>query len=220
MDVDRPAGQPLAQFGGEHLHVAGQHHQVDVLRLHHLDQTLLGGRLAGRVHRQMDERDAVRLDQVGEVGVVGDDGRDVHVQGADPVPEEQVVQAVPELRDEDEHPVLLGRVDQVPAHVERLGHRGEAVVQALQGLQRVEGTELHPHEEGAGEVGGIVVVLLALQDVAAVLDQEAGHGVDDAGSVGARQGENELPAGGGRGRLSHARSVLVTLHPGQAPLLP
>jgi hypothetical protein len=61
----------------------------------------------------------------------------------------------------------------------------------LQGLQlvAVEAGEPDPHEEPPGL---LVAVLLARDDGAVMLNEEAGDGVHDTGAVLARQGEDEL----------------------------
>ena len=81
MLMTRPAG--AGEVVGEHLHVAREHHEVDVVLLHDLAQHLLGLRLGLGGHRDVVEGDAVRRHQRLEVTVVRDDGGDVHVEGPD-----------------------------------------------------------------------------------------------------------------------------------------
>ena len=196
----------------------------DLPGVHHLQQPPLGVRLRARRHRDVLEVDPVPLRQAVELGVIGDDHRDVDVQGADPVPEQQVVQAVAEPGHHQQHPVAVGHVPQVPGHPERRRHRDERLPQTGEG---VGGVELHPHEEAAA---GPLLELLALHDVAPVLDQEAGHGIDDPRPVGAGHGQHELAVGvahaghdGGRRRdTAHTHRRLrvgpdwVTCQPGHA----
>ena len=127
----------------------------------------------------------MRRRQVLEVGVVRHDDRDVDRQRADPLPEQQVVEAVPEAGDEDDGAGALVGVHQAPPHPERLGDADEPRRQALQRRHRVERAEVHAHEERALVVADVVVVLVAVEDVAAVLDEEARHRVDDPRPVGA-----------------------------------
>ena len=79
---------------------------------------------------------------------------------------------------------------QLPVHAEafgKFGHRG------MHGLQRQAGiaVEMHAQEEAATF---LVAELLGVEDVAAVVEQQAGHSVDDTGTVGAGQGEDGIGA--------------------------
>ncbi len=131
--------------------------------------------------------------QLLEVAVVRHDRRDVDLQRAGAPAKQQVVEAVAELRHHDQGPVRRAGRPQLPGHREALGdarrtraRRSSSVAPAVGHL------EMHPQEEPAG-VG--VAVLLALDDVAGVLDQESGDRVHDAGPVGAAQAEHEVVAG-------------------------
>jgi hypothetical protein len=101
--------------------------------------------------------------------------------------EEQVVEAVPELRDHHQDP-RRGAVGELELHAEVPGHRGERAGQIV-----------HCGLFGAGEgraqeqrAADVVVELLVLDDVTALPDQERRDGVHDAGAFRAleRQGES------------------------------
>jgi hypothetical protein len=189
VDVDRPALQPRAGLVGEHLHVAGEHDQVDVQLLDECEQPLLGVGPAVGGDRDVVERHPVGGRERLQVGVVGHDRRDLDLQRADAPPVEQLVQAVLGARDHDQGAVRRPRVPQAPPHVVRLRDPGEVLPQRLQRDPGPVGLEVHPHEEPDVLA---VVELLALQDVARLLHQEAGDGVDDAGTVGAVDRQHEL----------------------------
>ena len=190
VDVDHPALDPLAHLGREDLHVAGEHHELGLGLVDQRQQLGLGGGLGVGRHRDVVERHLVGLGQVAEDLVVGDDADDVDRERAGRPAEEQVVQAVPELRDHQQRLDPLGLVVQPPGHVERLGHPGEVALEVGDLAPRLRHREVHPHEEQA--VVGLAV-LLAGDDVGRVLHQEAGHRVDDAGLVRAGKGQDELP---------------------------
>lgn len=94
VDVDHPTWQGGAHGGGEDLHVAGQHHQLDVELLHQGEEPGIGLVAGGGRDREVVEGDVVPLGQRGQVGVVGPDGDDVDVELARPPAVEEVEQAV------------------------------------------------------------------------------------------------------------------------------
>ena len=133
--------------------------------------------LGGGGDGHVEERDAVPFHERLVVRVVGDHGHHLHGQFADPGAEQQVVEAVPELGHHDQH-AALGTVRlQPPAHPEAVSHRGESGPQGVRGGGIAVGREVHPHEEVPF---GAFAELLVVDDVAAVFQQEAGDGVDDA----------------------------------------
>ncbi len=90
-------------------------------------------------------------------------------------------------RDEDRQAPPLPPVAQLPLHRERLRHPSdERVLESLAGA--LVGVQLGEEELGAlvetpvGRVGG---VLVRGDDIGALLVEEAGHGGDDAGAIGA-----------------------------------
>ena len=109
MDVDGPAEQRSAQLVGEHLHVAGQHHEVGPVLVDELEQPCLGLRLGGRGDRHVVERQAGRLGHRPQVLVVGHDGDELAAEAAGPPAEDQVVEAVAHLRHHHQHPLRAGR---------------------------------------------------------------------------------------------------------------
>ena len=79
---------------GEDLHVAGQDHEFDVIRVHQLKEPSLGFGLGLRRHGDVVERDPVPGREPFQVGVVGHHCRDLHREFAAAGAEQQVVEAV------------------------------------------------------------------------------------------------------------------------------
>lgn len=156
VDVDDAARQGLAQHRRQHLHVPRQHDQVDLVLAHQLQHArlllLLGVRRDGQVHK----RHVVGCGEGSEVRVVRDDQRHLDGQLAGGLPEEQVVEAVADLGDHDEHAGLLGGGVDRKVHGQGLGGGFEGGAQVLDaqlgvllgGLGgRRGGGEVHAHEE-------------------------------------------------------------------------
>ena len=185
VDVDRPAVEPGAQSVGEHLHVAGQDHEVDVVRGDQRLQPSLGLGLGVGGDRDVHERQPGRLDHRTMGLVVRRHHGDLGPQAAGPPAEDQVVQAVTELGDHDQQSVR-GRVVEPGIHAEPIDHGRERAPQIVEGVGVAAG-EGRPEEEGAADP---VVELLVLLDVQAVLDQERGDRVDDPRLLRAPQREH------------------------------
>ena len=125
VDVDRLPRQRPAGLVGEHLHVARQHHQVDVQLVDEREHPPLGVGLRVRRDRDVVERHAVRRGQRLAVEVVRHDRRPRRSAATLAPPEQQVVEAVAELRDQDQRPVRRVGRPQLPGHREPLCDRGE-----------------------------------------------------------------------------------------------
>ena len=182
VDVDRAAFQLAAQLGRQDLHVAGEHHQLDAFAVGDLQQARLGMGLARGGDRHVVEGNVVGRRQLVEIPMVRHDRADVDRQQPGAPAEQQVVQAVPQLRDQDQRGHGAGRVGKAEAHAEALGHRREGRREV-----RLRRGEVHAHEE---QPGVAVVELAGFQDVAALFEEEAGNGVDDARTVRTGKGED------------------------------
>ena len=190
VDVDRASSQGLAQPRRKDLHVTRQHHQVDALALDQVDNRLLLAVAVGRVHRQVLERHAVGPGQRGEVGMVGDHRGDVHRQLAAVGAEQQIVETMPLPADQHQQACTTAGVMQLPVHVEPAGQLAEALAHPRQ-RGRGRQLEVHAQEEAPAL---LVAVLLGVEDVAALVEQQAGDAVDDAGAIRAGQGEDVVVA--------------------------
>ncbi len=140
----------------------------------------------------MEERDAVPGDECLVVAVVGDhrDHVDGQVTAAGAV--EQVVEAVAVAGHHDQNAAPCAHGFEVPPHGEGGGHGGEVAAQGPRHALAVGGGEADPHEEVSVAA---VAELLVVDDVAAVLQQEPRDGVDDAGCLGAVEGQDVLCVG-------------------------
>ena len=94
VDVDDPARQGTTKIVGQHLHVSGQHHDVDVVLLDQFEEHALLRSLGLWRHREVDERYSVALHLRATVTVVGDNKRDVDRQLTGLVPVEQIDETV------------------------------------------------------------------------------------------------------------------------------
>jgi hypothetical protein len=191
VDVDDPAGQARAEVVGQHLHVPGEHDELDVELVDQRLQPGLGGGLRVRRHGHVVEADAVEVGQRPQRLVVGDDGHQVDRQALGALPEGQVVEAVRGRGHHDERAHRPAGDVQRPVHGEpgrqRAEGAGQVVVRGGRG-------DLDPHEELPGHRAALHADVV---DVAVVLGDQPGHRRDDAGAVGAGQGENPV------GRVGH-----------------
>ena len=185
MDVDRLAGQRAAGLVGEHLHVAREHDEVDVERRRPARAARLGVRLGLGGDRHVVVRHAVRLHERLAVGVVG------HHAATSIWSEPLLQRNSRSLRQWLNFETRISvRYGASAAHSSKaMPKRSATGTNAARSASSVAGArELDAHEEPVlGQVGE----LLALHDVAAVLDQQPGHGMHDAGAVGAGEGEHE-----------------------------
>ena len=116
--------------------------------------------------------------------MVGDHEADVEVQLAAPRAPQEVQQAVVVAADHDRHALGHAGVGERPLHAETAADlRGEASLDLLARRRQARAMKDHPQEEHAAL--GIGRVLAGLDDVRAELVQEARHGGDDPGPVGA-----------------------------------
>ena len=138
------------------------------------------------------ERNVIARGELIEVLVVRDDRGNLDAELAGTVAEQQVVQTMTDLRHHDHDARLHGRIVQLPVHAELVGERAERGTQRFQTRIAAYLLEMHPHEELAGVA---VAELRGVENVAAALEQKAGHRMHDAGPVGARQFENKAVIG-------------------------
>lgn len=195
VDVDDLAGHDLAEFRGEDLHVPRQHDEVDLVGVDEFEDPgfLLGLGVLG--HGEVVEGDVVGLGERFEVGVVGDDQGNVDGELARLLPEEEVVEAVADFGHHDEDLGLLRHGTQRVVHLHGGGERVEFRGEMGRGLGW---TKVHSHEE---LLRVAVTELLEVQDVQAVLGEDARYGVDDAWFVRAGEREDVVVGHFGEDRL-------------------
>jgi hypothetical protein len=179
VDVDRRGIELPQELGREDLHVAGEDEQVDSRQQFQRPRLRF---VAGvGVHRHIVERQAEGFDLSCVVGMVGDDGDDIGAKlAAAPAPE-QVGETVVFARDHDRDPLGLAGLGEAEVHLE--ARRDLPLEASLQVFPLVLGNRVedHPHEETALVAG----VLVGIDDVEAGLGEEATHGGDQPGPVGA-----------------------------------
>jgi len=156
------------------------------------------------------ERHAVARAELGEVGVVRDDRRDLGVELPRAAAEQLVVQAVAVFADEHQQARAARQRVHLRLHAEAFAQRRAQRMQRAHVAERGRGLEMHAHEEQpGGVVGEHVAELLRVDDVAAGFVQQPRNGVDDALGIGARQGQDKLI------RAGHGlRFVRFTLYEG------
>jgi hypothetical protein len=198
VDVDDPVRVARAQVRAEHLHVPGQHDELDVGAVDQGGEPLLLRRLALRLHRQVVVGDAEEGARLGVVGVVARDEGDVGVQLAGAPAGQQVEQAVRLLAGQDgDAGQLLGEAD-LALHGEAVADLGpEARQHVVVGEREAVELELDALEEQPLVVVG---VLVDLDDVRAVPVEPLGHCGDDPAGVGAGEQQH-----GGAGSVALAR---------------
>lgn len=176
VDVDDLARHGGAQAGGQDLHVAGEHDELDPVLPDQLQD--LGLLLLLRVlgHGQVVEFNPVALRQRRELGVVRHDHGHLDRQLARLLAEQQVVQAVPDLRHHDQHLGLGRHRPQLVVHVQLRRQGFEVPRQELRPRLR-RGPKVHAHEEFLRRP---VRKLLQVQDVQVVPRKDPRHRVDDA----------------------------------------
>ena len=173
MNIDGTAPQGLAHLAGQNLHVTRQHHQVHLVGFHQLQNLVLLRQLGlgwcARGQREMVKRDVVAGGELVEVGVVGDNAHDFHGQQTAAKAKQQVVQAMANFGDHDQHTGFDRRVVHVPVHLHGVGQFAKSAAQFIKNQLGVLVHEMHPHEK---QLGLGVAKLGRIQDVAAVISQK------------------------------------------------
>lgn len=146
----------------------------------------------------MVEGDFVAGRQGCEIRVIRHDERDFDGELSHTLPEQQIVETVPNFRDHDHDPRLRGIGAKFIVHRQRRGDMLELLqqffeIQCRWGLESVVGPEVHAHEERAGHC---IAILLRVHNVKVVLCEEAGDGVHDAGAVRAGERQSVFVLGG------------------------
>ncbi|MNS77974.1 hypothetical protein D3C72_1115710 [compost metagenome] len=103
---------------------------------------------------------------------------------------QQVVQAMALLADQYQQAWPAAPVMQLPVHAEVRCQCGHRLVHGVQRQARIA-VEVHAQEEATAL---LVAELLGVEDVAAVVEQQARHAIDDAGAVGTGEGEDGIGA--------------------------
>ena len=187
VDVDDLAGQRVAQFRRQDLHVAGEHHAVATHVLEDAQHLGVGRRLVVGGDWHVMEGNAVPLDEAAESVVVGDDAGNLDVEFLGLPARQQVVKAVFLLGNQHDDALLDCTVVDPPVHRQRLADFGpEALTEfGKQERQRI-GLDLDTHEIAAGQR---IRMETRFENPAAVLGDEAGNAGDDPDLVGTGGGK-------------------------------
>jgi hypothetical protein len=120
VDVDHRATHVGEETRGENLHVAREHHQIDIAPQHvEHPRFRLGADVP--VRGDVDEGDTERPDLVGEVSVIGDHHHHRHVELTPAVTPQQIQEAVILARGQDGHPLGSRGVGEPKIDGKRLG---------------------------------------------------------------------------------------------------
>jgi drug/metabolite transporter (DMT)-like permease len=132
VDVDDPAGQLGTEVPGQDLHVPGQHDQVGPVVPDQRHELVLLRRPGVRPYRQMVVLDPAGLGQRPQIRVVRGDADDVDRELAGPLPEQQVVQAVPRPGHQDQDAGQHLGVVQLPVQAELGREPGQRAAQRVE----------------------------------------------------------------------------------------
>src|SRR5512135_132761 len=184
VDVDDAAGKALAQHRRQDLHVARQHHGVAAMLLEQRGDLVEGGGLVG--HVDMDERDAMPLDETAQILVVGDHTGNIHLQFATAPAMQQVVEAMVLLAHQYHQALLDRRVGQLPGHLELVSQRRKPAAELVRIERQGIGAYFLAHEEVLSFLLGVVT---RLDDKTAMLRDESAYRGDNARAVWAGDGQ-------------------------------
>jgi hypothetical protein len=202
VDVDHGPPELREELLREHLHVAGEHDEVDALLAQQRELALLLLALVLLPDREDAIGDPELPRDPLEIRVVAHDQRDLAAELPGLVAQEQVVEAVVGARDEDRHAFHVIRPGEAPGHREARGDLGERALERQAVGEQLGDVEVDALEEEARLRVG---VLVGLEDVGAVPVKDLGQRGDDPAAVGAAD-EQRRGLGGARG---HGRSSLA-----------
>ncbi len=207
-DAPRPAAHEVRR---QDLHVAGQHHQMDTVALEQFLLPRFGLRLAVGSDRHDLEGQAEVLGRGTVVGVIGNHQHHLAGQLAQPLPQQEIIQAVGVLAAEDRHAVAPVVEVQLRVQSQGAGEDFQAQADAF----GVEGEAVQRPDEAHEEALCLgLAVLVEVQDVAAVAEDEVGQGGDDARAIGAANAqdgvghETDLRPGAVSAMVSRLRPVI------------
>lgn len=173
VNVDDLARHGFAEFRGEDLHIPCQNDEIDVVFLDQFQNTILLLDFVVFGHWQVVEVDVVALGQGFKIRMIGYNQGDIDAQLARLLSEEQVVQAMSDLGNHDQHFGLLSYWPQVVVHLDLAGQLIEGWSEKFSVVGRAK---MYPHEKPFRRT---VTELLQVEDIQAVLRKDGRHGVDD-----------------------------------------
>jgi hypothetical protein len=181
VDVDDTSRHGLTQCRRKDLHVTSKDNKLNVVLLAKLENLSLLLSLGVLGDGKMVELDSVALGEGGVLGVVGNDNGNLHSKLAGLHAEEKIVKAVTNLGDHDENSGLAGDGSNFVIHLVLGSKLLERLLQVL-GRLGLGRTEVNSHKE---TLGNGIRELLKVENVVLVGSEDASHGINNAGLVGA-----------------------------------
>jgi hypothetical protein len=132
MNVDDRPRIALDKIVRKHLHVARQHHQIDLVSLQKFQLLRFRLRLVLFADRNLVIRHAVEIRMMLGIGMVADHQGKVATQLAVPLPVQQVHQAVVILGNKNGHARPLAAQSDAPVHSELVRDWSERFVKLIQ----------------------------------------------------------------------------------------
>src|SRR5215471_13661810 len=132
VDIDDRARKPLNELVRKNLHVARQHHQVDLPFHEQLQLCFFGFSFSLFVHGNHLERYAVELRMMPGVRMIADDDRKVASKLAAALAVQEIDKTVVEFRYEDRHTRTMAGDGDAPVHVEPVRDRPKLGVEPVQ----------------------------------------------------------------------------------------
>lgn len=144
MDIDDLARHDLAQLRRQDLHVPRQHDELNVMLLDEIQDLSLLLLLGVLVHGQMVKFDSIAFSQRPVVRVVADNDWNLNTQLLILRAEQEVVQAMADLRHHDQHLGLLGLGSDGVIHLQVTRQLSKRL---LERVRRLAMPEMYSHKE-------------------------------------------------------------------------
>jgi uncharacterized protein len=192
VNVDDAVSKWFHQGSGEHLHVASQDHQIDLVLFKAVENLGLLLRFVLGGEGEMLEGAAKTCGEGLKVLVVAHHQGDIGSKFAFSLTKQDIVEAVIVLGYEDGHPVALVFRAEFPSHPESVGDFADALLQGDAVGPKIGEVETNALEENVFDGVG---VLVAVENVGPVSVENLGQRGDDAPLVGAADQERSNSVG-------------------------
>ncbi len=182
MDVDAAPGEMRRLLVRQDLHVARQHHHIGLIFLEQLINMGESFLFVFLAYRHVVVGNLMPLHHPAQVVVVGDDRHDLGIDLLAVPAVQQISHTMGFLAAHQDDFLGLGRVGNVPVHIEFAGNRLKRGAELVQTERNRGGLDLVPHEKPAGLRVGMVT---RLGNPAIVCRQKITHLGDNSHPVGA-----------------------------------
>jgi hypothetical protein len=183
--VDDTVREMRDKVPGENLHIAGEYDQIDAVFLEEFDLAALDFCFVRGRYLDLVKGDTVKIGQCAAARVIADNERNFAGELAGFVAIKQVGVAMEMLGNEDRHAGHGGGELDAPVHFQADSEVGELFPKGID--RKVIERPFDAHKE---EAGLVVLVLVGVNDVGAVLVQDAGDRGDEAFAVWAGDEQN------------------------------